>query len=494
MIDERAFLAQLEAADADELAQILRRPSPEEERVLEIYFGAARLQHLRSLALTTQRRGPSRGGVVVLHGIMGGEMTVQPVNAKSQFIWLHVPRLIRGAAGWLRMTPELSSQFDVRSTGIIKKYYAEQILGLSSDGWNVKPFWYDWRQDLAKIADVLRQFIDANFGVDAAVHLVAHSMGGLVSRTYIQRHADRWRKGGRLVMLGTPNHGSFAIPQVITGAYDTIRKLALIDLTHSRRELCDILNTFPGSMQMLPSPLEMSSMEPMYQASLWAEWGVPQGLLDLARTSHERLAKVVDGARMSYIAGFNQSTKADVKDWSRLDRADGYRDSLEGDGTVPHLLSFLRDGNTRIPTYFVDCSHGALPNHAAVIFATKQLLDTGRCGLPTAIPKTRSVAEVETRAAVKAAADQADEEYLRMLSRKVNARSRGAGDTDETPLSSDEVAANEILVRSFLADAPVGTTTETAPTAGITAPAPSSRPQAPPVSIAIEIVTAGFRN
>ena len=53
---------------------------------------------------------------------------------------------------------------------------------------------------------------------DEPVHLVAYSMGGLVARSFIQRHPQRWRsmwsggadrraRGGRLVMLGTPNHG-----------------------------------------------------------------------------------------------------------------------------------------------------------------------------------------------------------------------------------------------------------------------------------------------
>ncbi|MGZ3316904.1 MAG: esterase/lipase family protein, partial [Isosphaeraceae bacterium] len=61
--------------------------------------------------------------------------------------------------------------------------------------------------------------IDRWFGFDAPVHLVAHAMGGLVCRTFIKRHPDRWKtmwdaerngeRGGRLVMLGTPNHGSY---------------------------------------------------------------------------------------------------------------------------------------------------------------------------------------------------------------------------------------------------------------------------------------------
>ena len=451
MIDERAFLAQLEAANADELAQILRRPVPDEERILEIYFGAERLQRLRSLALSSQRRAATRGNVVVLHGIMGGELTVYPAPQPSQFIWMNIPRLAIGAAGWLRMTPDFRSESDVRATGFIKKYYADQLLGLSAAGWNVRAFAFDWRQDLARIADVLREQIDQWFGAQGAVHLVAHSMGGLVSRTYIARHGERWKHGGRLVMLGTPNHGSFAIPQVITGAYDTVRKLALLDFRHNLRDLCTILNTFPGSLQMMPSPLRMPTMERMYQATQWANWGVPQPILDLARASHERLARVVDGERMSYIAGCNQVTKVDVRDWRRLDHADGYADSLEGDGTVPHALGFLSDGSNRIPTYFVECSHGALPNRPEVITATDQLLTNGNCNLSTTIPKKRAAVSTTAAAAAKRAQELAEEEALREVSRRVRARSRAAG-PKEAPVSADEVLAGELVVRSFLVD------------------------------------------
>ena len=493
MIDERAFLGQLESANTDELSQILRRPTADEERLLETYFGVERLQRLRSLALGARWRAVTKGNVVVLHGIMGGELTVFPTNQNSQFIWLNFPRIAIGAVGWLRMTGKFESQFDVRATGVLKKWYSEQLLGLAADGWNVQAFWYDWRQDLAQSADSLRQQIDRWFGPDATVNLVAHSMGGLVSRTYILRHARRWRKKGRLIMLGTPNHGSFAIPQVITGASDTIRKLAIVDLTHSRRELCDILNGFPGSMQMLPSPLVMKTMERMYDAAQWSTWGVPQKILDIARASHERLANVVDGSRMFYIAGFNQVTKVGVNNWNRLDQADAYTDSLEGDGTVPHALGFLREGGTRIPTYFVECSHGALPNHASVIEGTKQILATGKCSLPTSIPKTRGATAVAASAVARHVREQAEEEALRALSRRVRGRSRPVGDLKETPLSRDEIVASEMLVRSFLGDASVSPAAEMAPPSAGAPPPPATSPappksKTPAVAIAIQLV------
>src|SRR6516165_9843455 len=148
--------------------------------------------------------------------------------------------------------------------------------------------WYDWRLDLAESADALHEQINQWFGPDSTVNLVAHSMGGLVSRTFILRHPDRWAKGGILVMLGTPNHGSFTIPEVITGALDTVRKITILDVTHNRTELLSILNTFPGSLQMLPSPLVLPGMAKMYDQKTWERYAVTEKLLDIARSSHQR--------------------------------------------------------------------------------------------------------------------------------------------------------------------------------------------------------------
>ena len=128
--------------------------------------------------------------------------------------------------------------------------------------WNVRPFPFDWREDVDGSADRLGRR-GADFGAGEPVHLVAHSMGGLVSRRFIQRHPDvvgghgrrdGQGRGGRLVMLGTPNHGSFAIPLTLTGAEKLVKLLARADLHHGLDELLAILGTFPGLYDMLPSP------------------------------------------------------------------------------------------------------------------------------------------------------------------------------------------------------------------------------------------------
>ncbi len=461
-MNDREILARLEAASPKEFADLLRRPSESEARVYRTYFGPARYDALRSrtLAQRSAARAAKRGNVVILHGIMGGELTVRD-KGKDQHIWMHILRLAFGAVGWLRMK-DGKSLFDVRATGILKKWYAEQILGLSYD-WNVQTYWYDWRRDLDEIADDLHAKIGGWFGEDAPVSLVAHSMGGLVSRSYIARHAKRWNKGGKLVMLGTPNHGSFAIPQVITGVIDTVRKLDLVDQKHKLAEITEILGGLPGSLQMLPSPLVMPGMAALYQGSTWGG-RVPQALLDRARKHHDLLAGIVDGARMHYIAGCNRRTYDDIRDWARLDALDGYTASMNGDGTVPHRLGFLEENGTRIPTWFVQEEHGALPNNTNVIHAVQMLLLGDKCDLSKTPEGARGAAADRSSARAAGAGERdrrsADEARLAEIVARLPVRSRAARqDTvqqeavvEKTPLTREEIEGAEILLRGFLGE------------------------------------------
>src|SRR6185369_8227852 len=147
---------------------------------------------------------------------------------------------------------------------------------------------------------------------------------------------QRWKPGnqsGRLIMLGTPNHGSFAIPQVMTGVESLVRKLARLDLRHNRASLLTVFNTFVGSYQMLPSPNEMNEIMALYDSGTYSKLGVSvsQAHLDKAKAHHEWLRDAVDPNRMIYVAGYNQPTFSGIDDWSRLDETKGYIMTRDGD-------------------------------------------------------------------------------------------------------------------------------------------------------------------
>jgi pimeloyl-ACP methyl ester carboxylesterase len=502
MFDERSFISRVEQASPEELADILMRPTLDEEKALRAHLGDERYQRMHSMALKRKvsrsvTREP-KGNVVVIHGIMGAELSVSSGGA-GDLTWVNAFRIMRGWLDRLRLSDdgrtEANPKFRVSATGIMKRYYGELLLSLSEE-WNVKAFWFDWRKDLNLAADELNMQISNWFDSKAPVHIVAHSMGGLVARTFIKKYGDRWKTmwdqsgkgkaGGRLVMLGTPNHGSFAIPQVITGLEGLVRKLALLDFRHSSHDLLSTFNSFVGSYQMLPSPLAMSSIDELYNSGSYSKFNVtvPQTHLDNAREHHKLLSEVIDFERMIYIAGFDQPTFFDIQDWNRLDRTDGYQVTLDGDGRVPHRLGLLRsvDRTKLVPTYYIREEHGNLSSNAKILAALDELLSTGKTeALLPEMPASRAV--VKSQKALKDQYDEAqraDEARLQLSLRRMGTRGvRSESDVDTSPVeqtetdmaapllvSPEERKVEETITRGFLAYRGEGESAEAEPVDG----------------------------
>lgn len=67
-------LYRIESASTEELVQIFRHPSSEDEAYLREYYGNSEYAHLRHLSLRGARTA-SLGNAVVLHGIMGSALS-----------------------------------------------------------------------------------------------------------------------------------------------------------------------------------------------------------------------------------------------------------------------------------------------------------------------------------------------------------------------------------------------------------------------------------
>jgi len=484
--NERAFILEIERANPERLAELLIRPSLEQEKALRAHLGDERYQRMHSLALSrnSKRRAGTdkpKGNVVVIHGIMGAELSVSSNNGPGDLTWVNAFRILRGWLDRLRLTPdgktEDNEKFKVTATGTLKRYYGEMLLALS-ENWNVRDFYFDWRKDLDQAADSLNERIGTWFDTNAPVHIVAHSMGGLVARTFIKRYPDRWasmwdkqgngRDGGRLIMLGTPNYGSFAIPQVMTGLEGLVRKLAKVDLRHDVPELLQTFNTFVGSYQMLPSPEMMSNIEPLYTAGTYSRFGVSasQRHLDKAREHHTLLKNVVDPARMIYVAGYDQPTYSDVVEWSKLNNTKGYAMTLDGDGRVTHQLGLLKtpNGSKPVPTYYIRDDHGNLSTNSIILGALDELLKTGQTrALQPHLPARRDVKSQDKLRELYEKSLQDDDEKLALSLGRMSARSaraipvngdeggEGADGPVRNVISPEERKVEESITRGFLA-------------------------------------------
>lgn len=497
--DEREYISRLESANTPRrLGNMLTKHTAEEERALRTYLGDERYRRMRDLALkggVTRGAPPKlKGNVIVIHGIMGSELSAKTSDGGQDQIWAKILRLLSGRMEALRLKEDGRTSYsglNVAATGIMKKYYGEMLLSLASD-WNVRGFWFDWRKDLNLAADELNAQLTRWVG-DEPVHIVAHSMGGLVARTFIKRYPERWKsmwdeegdgkKGGRLLMLGTPNHGSFAPVQVLTGLESMVVKLALIDPHHTLPELLEVLTSFAGLYQMLPSPfLEGAGhFERLYESETYdalkiashkylifksySSLNVSKRHLDAARKHHEELRDVADAKRMRYIAGYNQPTYFDVLRnadgaplWGRLASKDGYRVTLEGDGRVPHLFGRLFDKGRgeEVPMYYVETEHGRLSTNSKILTALDGMLEHGDTDMFTrSMPAARrgEAAAADEAGLLREIAAQDEDEMLRVLDLLPRVRTRSAD--PNVKINVDERELEENLMQGILVSRPL---------------------------------------
>ena len=380
-IDE--MQAALDQGDLDSVRRTLLSIDGREADLLEQGLGADAFERARRAAARGRRRG-KLGKVLVLPGIMGTELDSVDRKGDVDRIWIDFVRLLGGRIGDLELTPDgepAKAGIHVQPAGLHQLTYVPILLELDTR-WHVRPFPFDWREDIDKSAARLDAEVTA-FGAGEPVHLVAHSMGGLVSRRFAQRHSATWQamddttgagRGGRLVMLGTPNRGSFAIPLTLSGAEKILKVLAVGDIHHSMKQLLEIISTFPGMYQMLPSPLAElgDDHKKLYDVARWGALPAKAPLLARADAFMRDLDAVIDPHRLLYVAGANRDTPVGIRIES--DGKFSYRKSLDGDGRVPHELGLLEG----VTTYWVEETHGDLAKNGHVLDAITELLQTGK--------------------------------------------------------------------------------------------------------------------
>jgi pimeloyl-ACP methyl ester carboxylesterase len=502
---EQELIHRLEAADALELARLIASATAEEERVLRLHLGDERFRRMREQVVLnglTSRKRAARGNVVVLHGIMGAELSsYQPGD--EDLLWLNFLRIIRGRLSRLRLSADgvtdASAGWTVRASGMLKKYYGELLLWLA-DGWAVKPFYFDWRKGLDLAAADLNDRILAWFGQGNPVHLVAHSMGGLVARTFIANHPETWqrmwdepsggRSGGRLLMLGTPNHGSFAIPQVIAGIEPLVRKLGLADLVHDLPALRQIFNTFPGSLHMLPSPFKYPELQPLYEAGTYGALGISQHHLTAALDHHAKLRAVIEPDRMTYVAGYNQPTFSYVAPTlEAISNVDAYAVTQAGDGRVPHALGRL----DRVTTYFIETDHGGLSEDRRVFELVSELLEHGKARAGVTQPRVRATSlradrQRALRAEILAQLDAEAAQLEPLVARRTPRAAVAPAEVTE-----DDRRAEELIVRGVLGS-PAGVERNAAAAAVAAHAVHTGKPKARPARVTVRLVPGSIED
>src|ERR1700688_796343 len=250
------------------------------------------------------------------------------IGASPQVLWIDPLEIASG-----RLTAlALPSGRALQAAGVLLFSYAKLKLQLEIEGRRALFHAYDWRLGLDELGAQLAARIVAD---GQPVILVAHSMGGLVARMAARMLPKRWVR--RLIMMGTPNEGSFASVQALRGTYPFVRRMSRLDRRHSAEYLAaKVFNTFPGLYHMLPSR-RLKGID-LLDPRAWPADGPTPSARILGQAAAVRAALAPPDSRMVHIVGVNQETVVGMR---RTGAGFEYAMTNNGDGTVPLNMAAL---------------------------------------------------------------------------------------------------------------------------------------------------------
>jgi hypothetical protein len=382
----------------------------EHDAELAAYFGAEAWSEYRALADgwdDSLHLGPSSPpNVVFVPGVMG---TLLAGKHRPGIWWFDVRT--RARLNDMELAPDGSATADPANEVVPAtadpSYDAFVMAALAQEDLGFRTFPYDWRKSLERSTDGLKKLIEACHAENGGkpVHLVAHSMGGLMVRATLMAHGDAlWPTLGRIVFIATPHYGSGAIAGYLKNHFWGWELLTLLGRYLSRATL----RSMWGVLGMLPAPAgiypgtrpgdrdpwnggdandpyrhPVVNFDP-YRAESWklelsgTEEARLQTVLDASADFHRRMDEHHAGLsqdqrdRMLVIAGVGYKTLFRLAYergfWGLWERAkkttsrvpgDPHR---EGDGRVPVASATLDDVQIR----FARGVHAEMPNIPAV--------------------------------------------------------------------------------------------------------------------------------
>ena len=249
---------------------------------------------------------------------------------------------------------------------------------------NVHTFPYDWRQDNRLSARQLRGEIERwrSLHPGAQVWILAHSMGGLVARWYIEKEGGK-EQVSRLILFASPRDGSPKAMDMLFDGMDTFLR-RIFNLFNIGPRTRTLLRTFPSAYQLLPHQdpylrgLNNELVDPFDDAAGWLQDERQRKLLLDGRRFNEELGTTTSVETLCFFGRKMPTTTSGVVrfaaggQWSEID----WSEMEVGDGTVPERSAVHPYAIEKLP--FV-ADHGSIYAVSAVHeFLNWELLDKYR--------------------------------------------------------------------------------------------------------------------
>lgn len=332
--------------------------------------------------------------LIFVPGVMGS--TLQS-NGLGGVWWLDMLRA-RDKLNSLALTTDGSGDVDSSAeiaAGAVDISYVpfRRAVAASGQFGGSEQFPYDWRKSLcASAANLRAKILQCHADYREPVHLIGHSMGGLMIRTTLMLYGDElWPKLGKIVFIGTPHYGSPSIAGYLKNhlwGWEEIAVLAMFLTRETFRSMRGVLSLLPAPVGIYPGT-RSGGDHPcanfnMYNAGDWnlkldaADTVHLQSVLDEANKFHSDLYQWHSNLlqdkkdRMLMIVGVGQETlfrlEFSKQFWGRWEHTKKITERVEGDPNrdgdqrVPVASAQIED----VPVRYVKGVHSALPNIPAV--------------------------------------------------------------------------------------------------------------------------------
>jgi pSer/pThr/pTyr-binding forkhead associated (FHA) protein len=289
---------------------------------------------------------PMRRPVVFVPGMMGSELWLG-----SERLWPNTKLIISNPEiyslpGDPRIEPRGIVSDVVVVPGILKQEQYSRlgdylVAGLGYQrGQDLLEFAYDWRQDVRLSAQRLAETIE-RWDVQAPVTIIAHSLGTLVTRYYVEKLGGK-KQVERIVLMGGPHYGTpKAISVILTGP-------GMLPFGLGDERMRNVLSTFPSAYQILPIYPSVIDQEGKYISVLKDDSWLPpyqRPFLQAARSFRRELGFTSSVPSVS-IFGYGLKTILRAKIHRRPDGQWGKVDFIEdsaGDLSVPSGSAVLKE-------------------------------------------------------------------------------------------------------------------------------------------------------
>ncbi len=366
------------------------------DRLLAYVFESRETANVRAV-LRSPQSSEARIASILVPGFLGSLLA--STRGLSALLWFNPTILMDGQLNLLDLAPDgrsdRSPDVEITAIGIEKMSYLALIRALASHS-RLYQFPYDWRLHIETNADLLAQSIQrwSSVNPDRRYVIVCHSMGSLVTRTYLARHPqEAERLIERVIMIGAPIHGAPLSALAFTN--EPHHPAQLIARLNEQNDMIGFASNLPSVYQLLPPPPELYRPQraypfdwDIYDAKSWNLPWVRQDYLDDARSLHEALHASDPQVEMVSIAGCHQQTICAVRrtegpDGPLLEPILGKEGPDSGDEQVP-LWSAQDD---RATVYYIEDTHGALVSNDQVLQAVVNLLYGAEVDLATELPE-----------------------------------------------------------------------------------------------------------